>query len=66
MLVNADKVQCTFTNVIVDLVSRRTGDRSLTDITPCSIHAALIQLAGMWRQTLICVWILKRKESGQM
>lgn len=44
-----------FANAIVDLVSRGTCDRSLTDVTPCSIHAALIQLAGPHGQTLIYV-----------
>lgn len=44
-----------FTNVIVDLVSRGTGDQSLTDITPCRIYTALIQLAGVRGQTLIYV-----------
>lgn len=45
-----------FTNVIVDLVSGGTGDQSLTDVTPSSVHAALIQLAGTRRQTLIYVF----------
>lgn len=58
-----EKMQITFTNVTVDLVSRGAGDQSLTDITPCSIHAELIKLAGAGRQTLVYVW---RKESRQM
>lgn len=58
---DADKVCCTFTNIIVDLVSRGTGDQSLADITPCSIHAALVQLAGTCGQALINVWMFKKK-----
>lgn len=62
MLLNADKLWCTFTNVIVDLVARGTGDQSLTDVTPCSIHTALIQLAGVRRQTLIYIWVFKKRK----
>lgn len=50
---DADNVRCTFANVIVDLVTRGAGDQSLTDVTPGSVHAALVQLAGMWGQTLV-------------
>lgn len=64
---DTNKVWCTFTYVIVDLVSWGTGDQSLTDVTPCSVHAALIQLAVMCGQTLIYVWKFKKKEyKGQM
>lgn len=62
MLLNADKLCCTFTNVIVDLVARGTGDQSLTDVTPRSIHTALVQLAGVCRQTLIYIWVFKKKK----
>lgn len=60
---DADKVKCTFTNVIVDLVSRGAGDQSLTDITPRSIHAALVQLAGTCGQTLVYVYCLEEKKN---
>ncbi len=58
---DADEVWCTFTNVIVDLVSRGTADQPLTDVTPCSIHTALVQLAGVCGQTLIYVWEFKKR-----
>lgn len=57
---SADKVKSTFTNVVADLVSRQAGDQSLTDITPPCVHAALVKLAAMCRQTLIHIC---RKES---
>ena len=61
MLLNTYKVCCTFTNVTVDLVSWGTADQCLTDIAPCSIHTALIQLAGVCRQTLIYVCMLEKE-----
>ena len=63
MLLTADKVPGTCTNVVVDLVSRGTCDEPPTDVTPCSINAALVELAGVRRQTLVFVW---RTETRQM
>lgn len=51
----ADKVRRTFANVIVDLVSQGAADQSLAYVTPHRIHAALVQLAGVCRQTLVYV-----------
>lgn len=51
----ADKVRRTFANVIADLVSRGAADQSLAHVTPRRIHAALVQLAGVCRQTLVYV-----------
>lgn len=59
---DSDKVRCTFANVIVDVVARGAGNPSLTDVTPSCVHAALVGLAGIVRQTLICVYCLKRGE----
>ena len=58
---DAEKRWCTFTNVIVDLVSRGTGDQPLTGKTPRSVHAALAQLAGMGRGTLVYIWKFEKK-----
>lgn len=33
----------------------------LTDVAPRRIHAALVQLAGTCRQTLVYVWVFKEK-----
>lgn len=52
---DADKVCRTFANVIVDLVSRGAADQSLAYETPRRVHAALVQLAGVCRQTLVYV-----------
>lgn len=57
----SDKLCYTFTDVVVDLVSWRTGDHSLTAVTPCSIHTAFTHLAGTCRQTLIYVWMLGKR-----
>lgn len=65
ILLNADKVWCTFTNVVVDLVSWGAGDQSLTDITPRSIHAVFIQLAGVRGHTLIYVWMFKKRRKDK-
>lgn len=45
----------TFANVIADLVSRGAADQSLAHVAPRRIHAALVQLAGACRQTLVYV-----------
>lgn len=64
---DTDKVQCTFTDVVVDLVSRGAGDEPLTDITPRCIHAALVRLAGTCGQTLVYVYRLEKKRNcGKM
>lgn len=55
------KLWQTFTNVSVDLVSRRTGDKSLADVAPCGIDAAFIQLAGMRWHTLINICRRRRR-----
>lgn len=52
---DAGKVRRTFANVIVDLVSRGAADQSLAYVTPHRIHAALVQLAGVCRQTLVYI-----------
>lgn len=53
---DADKVCRTFANVIVDVVSWGAADQSLAYVTPHRIHAALVQLAGVCRQTLVYVY----------
>lgn len=58
---DADKVCRTFANIIVDLVSRGAPDQSLAYETPHRIHAVLIGLAGVCRQTLVYVCCHRRK-----
>lgn len=59
---DAGKVRGTFTNVIVDLVSRWAADPSLTYVTPGRVHAALIQRAGTCIQALIYICCLNKEQ----
>ena len=61
VLLGAEEERCTFTYVIVDVVSRGTGDQSLTDVTPSGVHAELLQLAGVHVQTLVYIWMFKKQ-----
>jgi len=60
---NNNNNDCTFTQVVVDLVSPGTGERlSLTHVAAGGVDAALALQAGPRGQTLVHVWPSRRKD----